>query len=337
MRTPIIVSVATLALGVCATAAAQQHIENPHGKLQEECAVCHSAETWTPAQVSDKFVHAKYGFALRGAHAQATCRSCHASLDFHGASSDCVSCHKDIHHGELGTNCADCHTARNFLDRAIMARAHQLTRFPLSGAHLTIDCEACHTPMPQGRLTFVNLPMQCIECHQTQFQTAKNPDHVAGGFPQDCSQCHAQTIWTSARFNHDATGFPLTGAHTAVACAQCHTGGTFTALSTTCVSCHLPNYNSTTNPAHAAAGFPTTCEGCHTTTAWTGATFNHTWFKLPHASAQCSDCHTASANYATFTCTICHTQTQTTSQHQGVSGFVWNSTNCYSCHHGGGG
>jgi hypothetical protein len=316
-------------------AAAQQQTRNPHGKLQEECAVCHSPETWAPAHVTAAFNHAKHGFVLAGAHGQAACRSCHASLDFHNVPTECVSCHEDVHHGELGADCARCHTPRNFLDRATMVQAHQLTRFPLTGAHLPLECEACHTPMPQGRLSFVNLPSQCVACHLTQFQTAKNPDHVAAAFSSDCSQCHATTIWTAARFNHAATGFPLTGAHLPLACVQCHTGNVFTAISKTCSSCHLQVYNSSTNPNHAGAGFATTCETCHTTApGWKPANWNHTWFRVPHAVAQCYDCHNISSNYATFVCTICHTQAQTSPRHAGISGYVWNSTNCYGCHHG---
>ena len=316
----------------CATAGAQQPTKNPHGKLQEECALCHSPETWSPPRVSSKFDHAKKGFALVGAHAQAACRSCHASLDFHGAPRDCVSCHKDVHHSELGIDCARCHTPRNFLDRSIMVRAHQLTRFPLSGSHLTVDCEQCHTPMPQGRLTFVNLSTQCVECHLPQFQTAKNPDHIAGGLSQNCGPCHSPTVWTNARFNHDATPFPLTGKHRTVTCLQCHGDGVYAGKSTACVSCHQQNYDATTNPNHAAAAFATTCQDCHTTAGWTGAAFNHTWFQIPHHSAQCSDCHTNASSYASFTCTVCHTKAQTDPKHSGVSGYVWNSTNCYSCH-----
>ena len=219
-----------------------------------------------------------------------------------------------------------------------MVRAHQLTRFPLSGSHITLDCEQCHTPSAQGQLTFVNTSTTCIVCHATDFQTAKNPDHVAGGFPQDCSQCHAPTVWAQARFNHDATGFPLTGAHVAVPCQNCHLNNKFSALSTACVSCHQQDYNTTTAPIHQTAGFPTTCETCHTTTAWTGATFNHTWFPIPHHSAtQCVDCHTNSADYTVFVCTTCHTQAQTDPTHSGVRGYVWNSTNCYACHKNGGG
>jgi hypothetical protein len=323
---------AALAATVWASGAAQQQDRNPHGKLQEECAVCHSPDAWVPARISARFDHTKKGFALAGVHAQTACRSCHASLDFHGAARDCASCHKDVHRGELGGDCSRCHTARSFLDRAIMVQAHQLTRFTLTGEHRALDCEACHTPTPQGRLAFVNLPNQCVDCHAQQYQSAKNPDHIAGAFPRDCSQCHAPTIWTSARFNHDASGFPLTGLHRTLACQQCHSGGVFKVISTTCVSCHQQNYDATTSPNHLGAGFATTCQDCHTTAGWTGAAFNHTWFTIPHHSAQCSDCHTNATNYATFVCTICHTQAGTSPHHAGVSGYVWNSTNCYGCH-----
>jgi hypothetical protein len=336
MRSTRVVLTTLVAWLVSTPAGAQEPTRNPHGKLAEECAVCHSAEGWVPARITSKFDHAKKGFALAGAHATTACRSCHVSLDFHGAARDCASCHKDAHHGELGVDCARCHTPRSFIDRSAMARAHQLTRFPLTGSHLTLDCEACHTPSPQGRLAFVNVSVQCVECHLPQYQAAKSPDHAGGGFPQDCSQCHATTVWTNARFNHDVTGFSLTGAHRAVACAQCHVGGVYAGIATTCVSCHQPDYNGTTNPSHAAAGFPTTCETCHMTAGWTGAAFNHTWFALPHGTARvCSDCHTDPSTFALFTCTTCHTQATTDPHHSGVRGYIWNSTNCYACHRNG--
>ena len=315
---------------VHAPGGAQEPTRNPHGKLAEECAVCHSAQGWAPAHISSKFEHAKKGFPLVGAHATTACRSCHAALDFHGAARDCGACHQDVHRGELGADCSRCHTPRSFIDRSAMVRAHQVTRFPLNGSHLTLDCETCHKPTSQGRLTFVNVSVQCVECHLPQYQAAKSPDHAGGAFPEDCSQCHATTVWANARFNHNAGGFPLTGAHSTVSCVQCHTGGS---TSSTCVSCHQQAYDGTTNPGHAAAGFSTMCQPCHTTTGWTGAAFNHTWFRVPHHGVQtCSQCHSTSSNYALFDCTTCHRQAQTDSHHQGVNGYVWNSMNCYACH-----
>ncbi len=314
-------------------AGAQQTTKNPHGPLQQPCAVCHASEGWVPVRISAAFDHAKTGFPLAGAHGKAACRSCHTSLDFKGTATDCASCHRDVHRGELGADCARCHTPRNFLDRAGMVRAHQETRFPLTGSHVAVDCERCHTPTPQGRLTFVSRGADCVDCHRPQYQATINPNHAAGGISTNCIQCHATTLWSRARFSHAGTRFPLTGAHLAVTCAQCHGDGVYAGKSTACVSCHQQAYDATTSPIHSAAGFATTCQDCHTTAGWTGAAFNHTWFRIPHRTATaCSDCHTDPSNYMVFVCTVCHTQAQTGPKHTGVNGYVWNSTNCYGCH-----
>ena len=37
----------------------------------------------------------------------------------------------------------------------------------------------------------------------------------------------------------------------------------------------MATYQATKNPNHVAAGFPTTCETCHTTAQWPGAKFDH--------------------------------------------------------------
>ena len=96
---------------------------------------------------------------------------------------------------------------------------------------------------------------------------------------------------------------------------------------------------SVTNPNHAAAGFPKTCETCHTTTSWSGATFNHTWFPIYSGSHKgkwttCGDCHTNASDYASFSCTNCHAHDKTSmdSKHRNNKNYVYNSSNCYSCH-----
>ncbi|MGZ4731459.1 MAG: hypothetical protein ACXVZH_04890, partial [Terriglobales bacterium] len=58
-------------------------------------------------------------------------------------------------------------------------------------------------------------------------------------------------------------------------CSQCHTNGNYSLTNTTCVSCHLKDYQGTTDPNHVQAGMPQTCETCHTTATWANATFNH--------------------------------------------------------------
>ena len=155
-------------------------VQSPHGELKDACSSCHSATGWKPAQVSKEFEHAPKTFPLLGAHAQAKCMSCHTSLDFKHASTQCADCHKDVHRGELGADCGRCHTPRNFLDRSVMQKMHQTTRFALTGAHLMADCQSCHAPLAQGHLSFVNVPTECGACHLPAYEaTASMPGDPA--------------------------------------------------------------------------------------------------------------------------------------------------------------
>jgi hypothetical protein len=87
-------------------------------------------------------------------------------------------------------------------------------------------------------------------------------------------------------FNHDATSFPLVGAHRSLQCSQCHLGGRYKSLPTTCSNCHN---------GQIAYGKPIThlmtaqdCDTCHTTSSWSPATFQH---DLARVTGQCSTCH----------------------------------------------
>jgi hypothetical protein len=327
------------ALGAQAPAPIPNH---PHGAFREDCALCHGAGSWKPARVSRRFNHAKYGFALEGAHAAANCLACHATLEFKRPEKLCASCHEDPHRGEMGPDCARCHGARSFVDRAPMVRAHQLTSFPLTGSHAGIECERCHRPTQQGQLQFVATEAECRSCHLDDYRATRDPDHTAAGFSLECQTCHTTLAWARARFDHSASGFPLTGAHRQVPCQSCHGDGVWAGKSTACVSCHQQDYNATNNPAHAAAGFSTACQTCHNTTSWSGATFDHDTSFFPiysgrHAGlwSSCSTCHTSSTTYAVFTCFNCHphdSQTQTDSNHSGISGYRYDSQACYACH-----
>ena len=101
------------------------------------------------------------------------------------------------------------------------------------------------------------LSTACVSCHLTDFNGTTNPNHPAAGFSQDCSVCHSTTNWQGATFNHNNTPFPLTGAHINVSpCAQCHKNNVFAGLSTACVSCHLTDFNGTTNPESPSRRIP---------------------------------------------------------------------------------
>jgi hypothetical protein len=257
-------------------------------------------------------------------------------------STTCAGCHTDVHRGELGTDCARCHTPRSFIDRIAMVRTHRTSRFPLTGAHVGADCTSCHVPAAQGQLQFVNRSTQCESCHLAAVRAAKDPDHDAAGFSRQCESCHAPTTWNRARFDHAKSRFPLTGAHVTAGCQQCHADRVYAGRSSTCVSCHQGDYNRATDPSHTAAGFPTTCAACHTTSTWSGGKFDHDGLYFPIYSGahrgrwtSCATCHTNAATFADYTCLSCHTQRETDGHHREVGGYRYQSQACYSCHRNG--
>ncbi len=310
---------------------------NPHGSFKQDCALCHRAESWTPAKPTAEFDHSRFGFPLDGSHKDVPCLLCHTSLEFAETSgSRCADCHQDVHRGEMGIDCARCHTTRDFIDRAEAVRQHRLGRFPLTGAHLTTDCAACHRPQAGSAMRFAGTAETCEGCHLADYQAAKNPDHVAGGYSTDCARCHSTSSFAGGTFDHSATAFPLTGAHIGVQCASCHGEGPPARVSAECVSCHRADYDATTAPAHASVGFPTDCARCHGTASWDGASFDHavTGFALTgrHAGAECAACHgTGPIGPLSPECVGCHRgeYDATTNPPHAGTGFP---TSCADCH-----
>ncbi len=301
-----------------------------------DCASCHTTTAW-PGAVFD---HNATQFPLTGAHMAATCASCHADGVYAGKPTACAACHQADYdatttppHAAAGfpTACATCHTTTAWPGAVFN---HNATQFPLTGAHLATACNSCH-----GDGVYHGKATACVACHQADYNGTTNPSHSAAGYSTDCASCHTTTAWPGATFDHNTTSFPLTGAHVAAPCASCHGDGVYAGKPTACAACHQADYNATTNPNHSAAGFPTDCASCHTTSTWNGATFDHDGMYFPIYSgahrnrwSSCSECHTSASDYAVFTCTTCHGQSSTNSHHHGVSGYVYQSQACYSCH-----
>ena len=250
-------------------------------------------------------------FASR--HGTLPCADCHkpktgefpsgagTAIVFKGTSAQCASCHKDAHNGTLGTKCETCHnlTIWKNASRAF----HKNTIFPLEGRHLSTPCGACHQ---NGVLK--GTPNRCFDCHWIRHKDDKYETRLGN----ECGDCHRPTSWTAVIWNHaQATGFPLTGVHATLACQTCHKGNVFTGLSSQCYSCHQKDYESTRNPNHVTAGFPTTCETCHKASdpAWVGS-FNHAAaFPLigVHAAQPCGACHKNNVFHGTpRDCFGCH-------------------------------
>jgi hypothetical protein len=322
-----------------------QGASNPNHTQQgfsQTCEQCHNTAAWMPA----KFDHSASGFPLTGAHASVQCTQCHINNNYNITNTTCVSCHlTDFQNTNNPSHvqanfpqaCQQCHNTTSWGGATFN---HATTGFPLTGAHIALQCTQCHV---NGNYTLSTANTTCVSCHLALFQSPTTvPNHVQSNFSQSCEQCHNTTAWAGATFNHASTGFPLTGAHSALQCAQCHVNNNYTLSSanTACVFCHLATFQSTTSPNHVQAGLPQTCEQCHNTTTWGNGTFNHatTGFALTgmHVSPPtlCSACH-INNNYnlsaANTACASCHLnvfQTTTNPNHVQV-GFP---QTCEICH-----
>jgi hypothetical protein len=267
---------------------------------------------------------------LTGAHAPLDCTECHVGGIYQGTPTDCNSCHQSDYqattspnHAMSGfpTSCEDCHGTMAWTPSSFN---HS---FALNGAHAPLDCTECH-----GGGIYQGTPTTCFGCHQSDFQSTSSPNHAAAGFGTSCDQCHSEQTWTPATFNHS---WALTGAHAPLDCNECHGGGTYQGTPTDCFSCHQADHAATTMPNHTQSGFGNSCDDCHTTIAWTPATFNHSFPTVGQHNLNCIDCHTTNMPPA-FSCIDCHEhrQSEAAMEHEdgNLAGYVWASAACLSCH-----
>ena len=185
--------------------------KNPHGTLDTDCGECHSPNRWVPVLPRPHFVHDKTGFPLHGAHAQASCRSCHRSLVFGHVATSCSDCHRDPHNHELGTQCEKCHTPSTWTNQSEIFRAHNRTRFPLFAVHATVDCARCH-PNSQKPQEYVTTPTTCDACHLKNYLAAQNPNHAQSNFSTRCLDCHSTRVPPTPTTSRETSRAPATAA-----------------------------------------------------------------------------------------------------------------------------
>jgi hypothetical protein len=336
-----------------------------------QCSTCHDTITWTDST----FNHASTGFPLTNSHQLApagkvvSCAACHINNNYSLtiAPTDCGNsqCHlttwqttnNPVHPAAgapfAAANCSTCHSTIAWTTAIF---DHSVTGWALTGSHQlapagkVVACTDCHVG---NNYTLTAANTDCYGCHIAAWQSTPTfggnvPNHITAGFPtSQCSTCHDTLNWADGKFDHSTTGWALAGAHVTTPCASCHIGGNYslTSANTDCYGCHLAAWQSTQTlggsvPNHIAAQYPTTCITCHTTwttTNWLGATFNHTWFQVPHHGSVCADCHITSTNYAVFSCIVCHSgphsnKSQTDSNHGGVKGYSYGPMTCVPCH-----
>ncbi len=317
-----------------------QAAQNPNhvaAGFPTNCETCHRASDTSFNRA--RFDH-NAAFPLRGMHASTTCTSCHRGNVFRGTARDCVGCHRTEYertatpnHAAAGfpTTCESCHRETDSGWRGIGFNHNQY--FSLVGNHAQAACTTCHR-----NNVYRGTARDCVGCHQDAYNRTTSPNHAAAGFPTQCESCHRATdsSWRGAGFNHNSV-FALVGNHAQAACTTCHRNNVYRGTPRDCAGCHIDLYNRTTAPAHAAAGFPTTCENCHraSDTSWRGAGFNHNQvFQLVgrHAQAACATCHRNNVYRGTpRTCAGCHIDqyNRTRSPNHASSGFP---TACENCH-----
>lgn len=217
------------------------HFDEHRGQQKEDCGYCHGEKDWKPAPGFD---HDNANYALKGKHKKVKCEKCHPSQKdevkhgFPAPKSEtflklnnleyatCTDCHKDPHENRFGPRCSSCHTVDgwNIIRNASEEREfHEKTRYPLKGAHLDVECRACHGPYPGQRAKFKNMKFEdCTDCHpdshvgQIATQGTKLPD---------CTVCHSVDGFMPAQYGlveHQKTKYPLEGAHAVVPCDACH-------------------------------------------------------------------------------------------------------------------
>lgn len=300
-----------------------------HGGTKVECSTCHTVMGWKQVTYTHDFCPCK----LPGKHQTAPCLACHPAFKFNPTPFDCASCHdKERKHEPLGA-CSQCHSALSWKTKAF---DHNRTAvaFSLTGKHLLLGCENCHTEKGKFRLP----KHECQSCHAV----AKHGEFGA------CAKCHTTAAWTPSSFDHATTRMPLTNAHAQVKCQDCHPRLVTAAFKPgACKLCHTDPHAGQFDATPKPGGDPTliktptapthivragrACIDCHTLDAWKPSTLsamNHgeMGFALngAHAKVACVGCHRGGQFAgAPHDCNQCHTDFR----HHGRFGAT-----CADCH-----
>ncbi len=229
------------------------------------CENCHLADaaSWKGA-VWEHSIR----FPLRGAHALLDCSDCHGGNLNTPLEIACFSCHEtdynraqspDHRAASFSTDCQACHSE----DRWTPADFdHNLTNFPLTGAHKSADCQDCHTS------GYSNIPSDCISCHEADYNNTSDPSHQAASFPRTCADCHTTSRWQPADFDHDGLYFPIySGKHKGEwnTCADCHViSSDYSTFE--CITCHEHRQSKMDDKHKEVNGYSydsASCYSCH--------------------------------------------------------------------------
>lgn len=274
------------------------HADIHGGKLGNDCASCHTETSFSSIQNRETFNHNLTGYRLEGRHKAVDCYECHqVSCTDPLSHRYCYDCHADHHNGEFTgkgrkQDCLNCHSVNGFKPSGYTVEDHRSSSFPLTGAHVDVDCYSCHEK--KGQLKFRNIGINCVDCHEDIHKTYISNTYYPG---KECRSCHSTETWATISFDHASTGFPLTGGHAGQTCRACHFGSEtghsaqqFASLDQQCTNCH-----SDIHYGQFESGGISDCLRCHTFANWQASSFNHdnTNFRLDgkHKDVACLACH----------------------------------------------
>jgi len=251
-------------------------------------------------------------------------------LDCHELLAERIEAGKGLHARDDHADCVSCHSDHQGEDYLMIrwpgkgdesSFDHDLTGYPLEGAHAKRMCRDCHraallldaarieSASKRADRSFLGLGTSCLDCHE-------DPHREQLG--ADCRRCHDMEAWRPADgFDHESTAYPLRGRHVGVACESCHprAGGDPDELIlrfanvpfADCADCHRDPH---------AGRFPEACASCHDVESWravAGDRFDHDRSRYPlrgrHASLTCERCHRAGeplSPLAHASCVDCH-------------------------------
>ena len=113
----------------------------------------------------------------------------------------------------FSTTCQNCHTDRAW-PRATFD--HDLSRFPLTGAHAGVECARCHVG---GR--FAGTPTECVSCHQDDYNRAQ-PEPPRVGVPDRVPDLPPHERVAAGDLRPQPLLPARPGDHGGIACASCH-------------------------------------------------------------------------------------------------------------------
>jgi len=245
----------------------------------------------------------------------------------HAAADRCTACHVEQGKAVSNAACTACHSGFTTVKTQTCWSCHAPGQ-DMGPSQTDGGCSAvCHLYEARGHAYAVayshgSLPhtgaasAACRECHGVCASgddpgTSQHHDAVDSAAPS-CRRCHDGKL-ASLKVNHDGV----------TSCTSCHTGTDRPPLPSTCLGCHSSTAHSEAAQISFATNVSCTDARCH----GTAVVHNET----PRLTRNCADCH-APHYRALGTCTSCHTAGS--AYHHGTAAPI-PLAECGACHDGG--